>query len=110
VIAGWHLPLFVTGIFPWADPLYLLGTVVLSNWVYYRAETSVLIIMTFHAMNNAAGQYFPALFPDVHQPRLALLQGIVCLGVALLVVMADYKFWTDRSEVKHLEAEPVAGG
>lgn len=108
VIAGWHLPLFLTGIIPWADLLYLLGTVVIFNWVYYRAERSVLIIMIFHAMNNAVGQYFPALFSDAYHPRLALLQGIVCLAIALLVVMADNKFWADRPEVKLMEVEPAA--
>lgn len=93
----WHLPLLLEGIIPWADLLFLLGTIVLFNWVYYQTERSVLIIMIFHAMNNAVGQFFPSLFPDAYVDQLALLQAVVCMAIALLVFVVQWRFWTARS-------------
>jgi hypothetical protein len=108
MITGWHLPLLLTGIIPWADLLYLLGTVVIFNRVYYGAGKSVLIIMIFHAMNNAVGQYFPALFSDGYAARLSLLQGIVCSLVALLVIVRAWRFWAGRLDNQPLAApQPV---
>lgn len=96
VIAGWHLPLLLTSIIPWVDLLIILGTVVIFNWVYYRTGGSVLIIMIFHAMNNAAGQYFPSLFTGQYAAQFSLLQGEIWLLIALCMVVVDWAFWTRR--------------
>jgi len=99
-IAIWHLPLFVTGIIPLADLLYLFGTVVIFNWIYFYSKKSVLIIMIFHAMNNAMGQFFPSLFTDGYVEQLALFQALVCILVALLVVVSNRSFWIGRPLVQ----------
>lgn len=104
---GWHLPLFLTGIIPWADLLFIAGTVVLYDWVYYRADRSALIIMVFHAMNNTVGQYFPALFSGAYVSQLALLQAEVSVFFALLLLIGQWRFWTDRSASKALDVPPV---
>ncbi|MDX1616256.1 MAG: CPBP family intramembrane glutamic endopeptidase [Candidatus Promineifilaceae bacterium] len=95
-IAGWHLPLFSSGVIPWADLLFLLGTVVIFNWVYSRTNHSVFILMIFHAMNNAAGQFFPSLFSGTDAERLALVQGQLYLLGALMVLLGQWRFWTGR--------------
>lgn len=109
VIAGWHLPLFLTGIIPWGDLLFLLGTVVIFNWVYYSAGRSVLIIMIFHAMNNTVGQFFPSLFSGAYVTQLALLQGEVCIMIALLVLVTQWRFWITRPASQPLEVPQMAG-
>jgi uncharacterized protein len=114
-IVGWHLPLFLNGIIPWGDVLFILGTVLIFNWVYYQTHGSVLIIMLFHAMNNAVGQYFPALFSAPYSARFALLQGEICLVIALCMVVATSAFWTTRptpqpflrSQASESEQQPV---
>ncbi len=107
--AGWHLPLFLTGIIPGADLLYIFGMVVIFSWVYYGAGRSVLIIMIFHAMNNAVGQYFPSLFSGTYGARLALLQGLVCILAALLVLVFQWRFWASRLNSGALGAPQLAG-
>ncbi|UCC51512.1 MAG: CPBP family intramembrane metalloprotease [Anaerolineaceae bacterium] len=94
VIAGWHLPLFLTGIIHPADLLFLVGTVSIFNLVYYYAKRSVLIIMIFHAMNNAVGQFFPSLFSDDYVAQLPMLQGAVCAIFALITSRAKWLFST----------------
>jgi uncharacterized protein len=96
IIAGWHLPLFLTRIIPWADLLFIFGTVLIFNWVYYRSGGSLLIIMIFHAMNNAVGQYVPTLFSGRYMAQFSLLQGELCLLVALSMVIITWGFWTGR--------------
>lgn len=100
VIAGWHLPLFLNGIIPWVDLLFLLGTVVIFNWVYYQAGRSVLIIMIFHAMNNAASQFLLSLFSEAYGDRLASYQGILYIMTALLVLSTQRAFWTYKPAIR----------
>jgi hypothetical protein len=52
--------------------------------------------MIFHAVNNAVGQFFPSLFSDAYVAQLALLQGVVCIMIALLVLATKWRFWTIR--------------
>jgi uncharacterized protein len=108
IIAGWHLPLFLTRIIPWADLLFIFGTVLIFNWLYYRSGGSLLIIMIFHAMNNAVGQYFPALFSGPYVAQFALLQGEICLLVALGMVAIHWTFWSGRPEDRALLTPQVA--
>ncbi len=100
--AAWHLPLFLTGIIPWADLLFIAGTTLLFNLVYYQADRSVLIIMIFHAMNNAVGQFFPSLFAGVYVEQLAWLQAGICFMFGILVLVGQWRFWTAGS------AQPIA--
>lgn len=92
--AGWHLPLFLTNIIPGADLLYIAGSTVLFGWLYYHADSSVLIVLIFHAMNNSAGLYFPALFSRAYAEQFALLQSAVCLSIAALLIVWQWRFWS----------------
>lgn len=107
--AAWHLPLFLMGIIPWADLLFIAGSTLLFNWVYSHADRSVLIIMIFHAMNNAVGQFFPSLFADAYLAQLAFLQGAICLIFGLLVLGWQWRFWIASSGSSAAIAPQIIG-
>lgn len=107
VWAGWHLPLFLTGIVQWADLVFIFGTTVIFNWVYYRADRSVLIVMIFHAMNNAAGQFFSPLFSGAYETQLALLRGGIWMLIAMFLLLARWHFWTESSASEALDLPQV---
>src|ERR671920_1383569 len=48
----WHLPLMIVGEIHWSDVVFILGFVIVFNWVFNNANGSVLILMLMHAMNN----------------------------------------------------------
>ena len=82
------------GVIPWADAALLIGTVPFFNWVYYRTGRSVLLVMIFHAMNNALWQVFPSLFIGIWADQFALLRGELWLTAGILLVLMQWRFWT----------------
>ena len=63
LIAGWHLPLMVTGEVHYSDIVSIMGATMVLNWVFNNANGSVLIIMLMHAMNNTiSGSFFGPMF------------------------------------------------
>src|SRR5215213_9926122 len=58
-VVVWHLPLMIVGEIPWSEIVFILGFVIVFNWVFNNAHGSVLIIMLMHAMNNTiSGSFF----------------------------------------------------
>jgi hypothetical protein len=59
LLAGWHLPIAVSGgalVVP-----YLIATIasaVVTNWVYYHAGESALLAIVYHSAANSMGMYF----------------------------------------------------
>jgi uncharacterized protein len=84
----WHLPLFIVGQIHWSDVLFILGFVIVFNWVFNNANGSVLIIMLMHAMNNTiSGSFFEPMFSGVDSVRQAWLYAALWFAVAIVVVV-----------------------
>jgi membrane protease YdiL (CAAX protease family) len=63
LIVGWHLPLFKVGEIHWSDAVFIMGFVIVFNWVFNNANGSVLILMLMHTMNNTiSGSFFGPMF------------------------------------------------
>jgi hypothetical protein len=84
----WHLPLFIVGEIHWADVVFILGFVIVFNWVFNNANGSVLILMLMHAMNNTiSGSFFGPMFSGVDSVRQAWLYAALWCAVAIVVVI-----------------------
>jgi uncharacterized protein len=84
----WHLPLMIVGEIHWSDSVFLLGFVIVFNWVFNNANGSVLIIMLMHAMNNTiAGSFFGPMFSGVDSVRQSWLVAALWCAVAIVVVV-----------------------
>jgi CAAX protease family protein len=87
-VALWHLPLMVVGEIHWSEPMFLLGFVIVFNWVFNNANGSVLIIMLMHAMNNTvSGSFFGPMFSGVDSVRFSWLYAALWCAVAIVVVI-----------------------
>jgi membrane protease YdiL (CAAX protease family) len=84
----WHLPLMIVGEVHWSDVMFLLGFVIVFNWVFNNANGSVLILMLMHAMNNTiSGSFFSPMFSGVDSVRQAWLYAALWCAVAIVVVI-----------------------
>src|ERR687893_2106591 len=92
-VAVWHLPLMVVGEIHWSEPVFLLGFVIVFNWVFNNANGSVLIIMLMHAMNNTiTGSFFGPMFSGADSVRQSwLLAGLWCAVAIVVVIVAGPK-------------------
>jgi membrane protease YdiL (CAAX protease family) len=89
LIAGWHLPLVVTGEVHPTDLASIMGATLILNWVFNSANGSVLILMVMHAMNNTvSGGFFSPMFSGADSARQSWLLAAVWCGAAVVVV-----FW-----------------
>jgi membrane protease YdiL (CAAX protease family) len=87
-IAVWHLPLMIIGEIHWSDIVFILGFVIVFNWVFNNANGSVLILMLMHAMNNTiSGSFFGPMFSGVDSVRRAWLDAALWCTVAIVVVV-----------------------
>ena len=108
IIVVWHLPLFLTGEVEWADVFNMVGGVIVYNWLYHRSGQSVLLVMIIHAMNNAAsGQFFSPMFTGVYSAQQAWMRVLVWGLVALIVLVADWRWWTETGQDVAEEPKPV---
>jgi membrane protease YdiL (CAAX protease family) len=86
-VAVWHLPLMVVGEIHWSEPVFLLGFVIVFNWVFNNANGSVLIIMLMHATNNTvSGSFFGPMFSGADSVRFSWLFAALWCAVAIVVV------------------------
>src|SRR5918998_508904 len=87
-IIVWHLPLMIVGEIHWSDSVFILGFVIVFNWVFNNANGSVLIIMLMHAMNNTiTGSFFGPMFSGADSVRQSWLYAALWLVVAIGVVI-----------------------
>jgi membrane protease YdiL (CAAX protease family) len=88
LIAGWHLPLMVTGQIYYSDIVLILAAVIVFNWVFNSTNGSVLIIMLMHAANNAvSGSFFSPMFSGSDSIHQSWLLAVVWAVVAALVIV-----------------------
>jgi uncharacterized protein len=94
--AGWHLPVYLVDDQHWSDlVLVVLGTIVLT-WLFQNALRSVLVVMVFHALNNAvSGEYFSQMFEGDDSVRQSWML-VVVWGVAAAFVVLFARGFRDR--------------
>jgi uncharacterized protein len=110
-VVVWHLPLMVVGELHWSEPVFMLGFVIVFNWVFNNANGSVLIIMLIHAMNNTvSGSFFGPMFSGVDSVRFSWLYAALWCAVAIVVVVVAGPAHLSRKHAKQEEvaAEPEA--
>ena len=87
-VAVWHLPLMIVGEVHWSDIVFLLGFVIVFNWVFNNSNGSVLILMLMHAMNNTiSGSFISPMFSGADSVRQAWLFAALWCAVAIVVVI-----------------------
>ena len=87
-LAIWHLPLMIVGALPWSEIVFMLGFVIVFNWVFNNARGSVLIIMVMHAMNNTISFTFVgAMFTGTDSVRYRWLYAAGWCLVAIVVIL-----------------------
>ena len=107
LIAGWHLPLILTGEVHYADVVSIMGATVVINWLFNHVRGSVLLIMLLHATNNAvSGSYFSPLFTGADSARQAWLLAAIWCAVAVGVVLVGGP--RDLSRTRPREVEPIS--
>lgn len=114
IIVIWHIPLFLTGGAEWVDILNMVAGVIVYNWLYHRSGQSVLLVMIIHSMNNAAsGEFFSPMFTGVYAVQQAWMRTLVWSVVAVIVLVANWRWWTARDEnnaaSQRVSLEPVTG-
>jgi len=88
LIAGWHLPLMVTGQVHYSDLVLIIAAVIVFNWVFNNTGGSVLLIMLMHAANNAvSGGFFSPMFSGADSVRQSWLLAAVWSAAAVAVVV-----------------------
>ena len=103
----WHLPLMIVGEIHWSDIVFLLGFVIVFNWVFNNANGSVLIIMVMHAMNNTiSGSFIGPMFSGADSVRQAWLYAALWCAVAIVVVVVAGPKHLSRKHRKQ-EEDPV---
>jgi uncharacterized protein len=103
-IVVWHLPLFLVGEIHWSDILFILGFVVVFNWIFNNTGGSVLILMLMHAMNNTiSGGFISPMFSGVDSVRQGWLYAALWCAVAIVVVVVARPEHLSRQHVKQEE-------
>jgi membrane protease YdiL (CAAX protease family) len=88
LIAGWHLPLMVTGEVHYSDIVSIKGATIFHNRVFNNAKGSVLIIMLMHAMNNTiSGSFFSPMYSGADSVRQGWLLAVVWCVAEIAVVL-----------------------
>jgi uncharacterized protein len=88
VVVVWHVPLMIVGEIPWSEIVFILGFVIVFNWVFNNANGSVLIIMLMHAMNNTiSGSFFGPMFSGADAVRQGWLYAALWCAVAIVVIV-----------------------
>ena len=105
-IVVWHLPLMLVGEIHWSDVVFILGFVIVFNWVFNNANGSVLLLMLMHAMNNTiSGSFIGPMFSGADSVRQAWLYAALWLVVAIVVVIV---YGPEQLSRKHRkQEEPV---
>jgi uncharacterized protein len=95
--ALWHVPLFLTGKQHWSDLALVLVVSVFVTWLFQNALGSVLVTMTFHAVNNAfSGNYVSEMFKGNDSTRQSWLLVAVWATTAVLVAVFAKSFRRSR--------------
>src|SRR6185503_19649563 len=112
LVAGWHLPLWLMpefGATPGIIVADFLGTVAVTiwySWLFNHSGGSALLTLIAHSVE---GLVHPQLFwsdPAVASHATSVYAAAWCL-TALVLVIADRKFWSHRSDRVQSPIPPV---
>jgi hypothetical protein len=102
----WHLPLVIVGEIHWSDTIFLLGFVVVFNWIFNNTGGSVFIIMIIHAVNNTiSGDFFGPMFSGADSVRQSWFTAAIWCAVALAVLVAAGPKNLSRQHIKQEETK-----
>jgi uncharacterized protein len=108
-IVVWHLPLMVVGEIHWSDIVFILGFVIVFNWVFNNANGSVLIIMLMHAMNNTiSGSFIAPMFSGADSVRDSWLYAALWCATAVVVVIVYGPQHLSRKHYKQEEPSEIS--
>ena len=109
VLQVWHLPLYMVGEIHWSDILFMVGYVIVFNWVFNSTNGSVLILMLMHAMNNTMlGSFFGPMFSGVDSVRYSWLFAVLWCAVAIVVVIVAGPEHLSRKHTKQEEPSKIS--
>jgi hypothetical protein len=98
----------VVGEIHWSDIVFILGFVIVFNWVFNNANGSVLIIMLMHAMNNTiSGSFISPMFSGADSVRDSWLYAALWCATAVVVVIVYGPQHLSRKHRKQEEVDPV---
>jgi hypothetical protein len=99
----------IVGEVHWSDIVFILGFVIVFNWVFNNADGSVLIVMLMHAMNNTiSGSFFGPMFSGADSVRQAWLFAALWCAVAIVVVVVAGPAHLSRKHQKQEEPSEVS--
>ena len=105
LVVVWHLLLFMVGEIHSSDAVFIMGFVIVFNWVFNNANGSVLIIMLMHAMNNTiSGSFISPMFSGADSVRDSWLYAALWCAVAIVVVVVTGPKHLSRTH--HKQEEP----
>jgi hypothetical protein len=97
----------IVGEVHWSDIVFILGFVIVFNWVFNDTNGSVLILMLMHAMNNTiSGSFMSPMFSGADSVRQAWLFAALWCAVAIVVVMWAGPKHLSRKHRKQEERAP----
>lgn len=107
LLAGWHLPIALSGgdiAVPYV--IAAIASAVVTNWVYYNARESALLVMLYHTAANTISLYLIPLFSGPDLVRLFwLLAGVNIVMAVTLVVMTGSNL--QRKTTPSIEVSPI---
>jgi uncharacterized protein len=107
LIAGWHAPLFLTGLYGQVPlrVLFMVTTTVLYTLLFTGTGGSVLLAMLFHAAWNAAAEF---AFPAFAGPDLDRMVALYCLGGSAAALLAGLFAGARFTRTPALRGAPAA--
>jgi uncharacterized protein len=98
--AGWHAPLFVSGVYGEAWPLHILSIIsltVLFTLLYLGTGGSVLLAMVFHTAWNVSAEILLSAFAGADVARALTLYLVGGIAVALIATLVAWPRLTRSS-------------
>jgi membrane protease YdiL (CAAX protease family) len=104
--AGWHLPLYLTGMIRGSDVVFIVAFAVVYAWVFNSTGGSVLLVMLLHAANNTiSGAFFGPMFAGADSVRQSwLFAALWCLVALAVAVVAGPARLSRRAPVPTIDA------
>jgi membrane protease YdiL (CAAX protease family) len=99
LITIWHMPLLLPAF--GLHPIELLSTVAVTfwySWLFNRSGGSVLITLLAHSVEGSVET--SALWSGADSTRLITLWAFVASVIAVVLVIADWRFWSGKAKIQ----------
>jgi membrane protease YdiL (CAAX protease family) len=100
LVTGWHAPLMLPAF--GLRPIELLSTVAVTfwyAWLFNRSGGSVIPALIAHSVD--ASLETSTLWTGADTTRLITLWALVASTLTVVLVAADWRFWTGRTQTSH---------